>query len=74
MADLLGVHESVWFAAGAGPRLVVAGVVAVGLFLVTARLMRIHEVSEAVATLLRRRGDSRQDLGDARGGGDRSKR
>ena len=41
-----------------GLGLVVAGVVAVGLFLVTARLMRIHEVSEIVATLMRRGGDS----------------
>jgi putative peptidoglycan lipid II flippase len=38
--------------------LVVAGVVAVGLFLLVARLMRIHEISQIVATLLRRGGDS----------------
>jgi putative peptidoglycan lipid II flippase len=40
--------------------------VAVGLFLVTARLMRIHEVSEAVATLLRRRGDSKPETLETR--------
>jgi putative peptidoglycan lipid II flippase len=38
--------------------LVVAGVVAVGLFLLMARLMRIHEVSQIVTTLLRRGNDS----------------
>jgi len=38
--------------------LVVAGVVAVGLFLLMARLMRIHEVSQIVTTLLRRGEDS----------------
>ena len=45
--------------------LAVAGVVAVGLFLVMARLMRIHEVSQIVATLLRRGDDSKpRDVGD----------
>ncbi len=38
--------------------LVVAGVVAVGLFLLMARLMRIHEVSQIVTTLMRRGNDS----------------
>jgi putative peptidoglycan lipid II flippase len=38
--------------------LVVAGVVAVGLFLVMARLMRIGEVNQIVTTLLRRGDDS----------------
>jgi putative peptidoglycan lipid II flippase len=46
--------------------LVVAGVVAVGLFLVTARLMRIHEVSEIVATLMRRGGDSKPETLETR--------
>ena len=41
--------------------LVVAGVVAVGLFLLTARLLRIHEVSEIVATLRRRDEDSKPE-------------
>jgi putative peptidoglycan lipid II flippase len=41
--------------------LAVAGVVAVGLFLLVARLMRIHEVSQIVATLLRRGGDSKPE-------------
>jgi putative peptidoglycan lipid II flippase len=39
--------------------LVVAGVVAVGLFLLMARLMRIHEISQIVATLMRRDDDSK---------------
>jgi putative peptidoglycan lipid II flippase len=39
--------------------LVVAGVVAVGLFLLMARLMRIHEVSQIVTTLMRRDDDSK---------------
>jgi putative peptidoglycan lipid II flippase len=46
--------------------LVLSGVVAVGLFLVTARLMRIHEVSEIVATLLRRGGDSNPETLETR--------
>ena len=41
--------------------LAVAGVVAVGLFLLVARLMRIHEVSQIVATLLRRGADSKPE-------------
>jgi putative peptidoglycan lipid II flippase len=41
--------------------LAVAGVVAVGLFLLAARLMRIHEVSQIVATLLRRSTDSKPE-------------
>jgi putative peptidoglycan lipid II flippase len=41
--------------------LTVAGVVAVGLFLLMARLMRIHEASQILATLLRRRGDSKPE-------------
>ena len=41
--------------------LTVAGVVAVGLFLLMARLMRIHEISQIVATLLRRGGDSKAE-------------
>ena len=46
--------------------LVVAGVVAVGLFLLMARLMRIHEVSEIVATLLRRGDDSKPETLETR--------
>ncbi len=49
-----------------GLGLLVAGVVAVGLFLVTARLMRIHEVSEIVATLRRRGGDSEPETLETR--------
>jgi putative peptidoglycan lipid II flippase len=41
--------------------LALAGVVAVGLFLLMARLMRIHEISQIVATLLRRGGDSKPE-------------
>jgi putative peptidoglycan lipid II flippase len=44
-----------------GLGLVVAGVVAVGMFLVLARLMGIHEVSEIVATLLRRGEDANRE-------------
>ena len=40
--------------------------VAVGLFLVTARLMRIHEVSEIVATLRRRGEDSKPETLETR--------
>ena len=46
--------------------LVVAGAVAVGLFLVTARLMRIHEITQIVATLLGRRGDSQPETLETR--------
>ena len=38
--------------------LVFAGLVAVGLFLLMARLIRIHEVREIITTVLRRGGDS----------------
>jgi putative peptidoglycan lipid II flippase len=38
--------------------LAIAGVVAVGLFVLIARLMRIQEVSQTLSTLLRRGGDS----------------
>ena len=62
LADLLGVRESVWFQLALALGLAVAGVVAVGLFLLVARLMRIHEVSQIVATLLRRGGDSAENL------------
>jgi putative peptidoglycan lipid II flippase len=41
--------------------LAVAGVVAVGMFLVLARLMRIHEVSQIVTTLLRRGDDANRE-------------
>jgi putative peptidoglycan lipid II flippase len=41
--------------------LVVAGVVAVALFLLMARLLRIHEIREIIATLLRRGEDSKRD-------------
>jgi putative peptidoglycan lipid II flippase len=44
-----------------GLGLAVAGVVAVGMFLVLARLMGIHEVSEIVATLLRRGEDANRE-------------
>ena len=46
--------------------LAVAGVVAVGLFLVMARLMRIHEVGEIVANLRRRGDDSNPETLEAR--------
>jgi putative peptidoglycan lipid II flippase len=46
--------------------LAVAGVVAVGLFLVIARLMRIHEVSQIVATLVRRRDDASRETLETR--------
>jgi putative peptidoglycan lipid II flippase len=46
--------------------LLVAGVVAVGLFLLTAKLLRIHEVSEIVATVLRRGGDSKPETLETR--------
>ena len=46
--------------------LLVAGVVAVALFLVTARLLRIHEVSGIVATLLRRSKDSKPETLETR--------
>ena len=58
LADLVGVRESVWFQLALALGLVVAGVVAVGLFLLMARLMRIHEVSQIVTTLMRRGDDS----------------
>jgi putative peptidoglycan lipid II flippase len=41
--------------------LAVAGVVAVGMFLVLARLMRIQEVSQIVTTLLRRGNDANRE-------------
>src|SRR5215211_1033203 len=44
-----------------GLGLAVAGVVAVGMFLVLGRLMGIHEVSEIVATLLRRGEDANRE-------------
>ncbi|HJQ89029.1 MAG TPA: murein biosynthesis integral membrane protein MurJ [Propionibacteriaceae bacterium] len=44
-----------------GLGLAVAGLVAVGMFLVLARLMGIHEVSEIVATLLRRGEDANRE-------------
>ena len=46
--------------------LAVAGVVAVGLFLVLARLMRIHEVSQIVASLLRRGDDANRETLETR--------
>ena len=46
--------------------LAVAGVVAVGLFLVLARLMRIHEVSQIVATLLHRGDDANRETLETR--------
>ena len=46
--------------------LAVAGVVAVGLFLVLARLMRIHEVSQIVAILLRRGDDANRETLETR--------
>jgi putative peptidoglycan lipid II flippase len=46
--------------------LVAAGVVAVGLFLLMARLMRIHEVGQIVTTLLRRGGDSSPETMEVR--------
>jgi putative peptidoglycan lipid II flippase len=46
--------------------LVIAGVVAVGLFLLMARLMRIHEVREIIVTVLRRGSDSSPEAKQAR--------
>jgi putative peptidoglycan lipid II flippase len=46
--------------------LVIAGVVAVGLFLLMARLIRIHEVREIIATVLRRGGDSSPEARERR--------
>ncbi len=46
--------------------LVIAGVVAVGLFVLLARLMRIHEVTEIISTVLRRGSDSSPEAREAR--------
>lgn len=46
--------------------LVVAGLVAVGLFLVMARLIRIHEVREIITTVLRRGSDSSPEAREVR--------
>jgi putative peptidoglycan lipid II flippase len=46
--------------------LVIAGVVAVGLFVLMARLMRIHEVREIIVTVLRRGGDSSPEATEVR--------
>ena len=55
--------------------LVIAGVVAVGLFVLLARLMRIHEVTEIISTVLRRGSDSSPEAREAtRGVGDRGQR
>jgi putative peptidoglycan lipid II flippase len=46
--------------------LVIAGVVAVGLFVLLARLMRIHEVTEIISNVLRRGSDSSPEAREAR--------
>ena len=46
--------------------LVISGVVAVGLFVLVARLMRIHEVTEIISTVLRRGSDSSPEGREAR--------
>jgi putative peptidoglycan lipid II flippase len=46
--------------------LVIAGVVAVGLFVLLARLMRIHEVTQIISTVLRRGSDSSPEAREAR--------
>jgi putative peptidoglycan lipid II flippase len=46
--------------------LVIAGVVAVGMFVLLARLMRIHEVTEIISTVLRRGSDSSPEAREAR--------
>ena len=46
--------------------LVIAGVVAVGLFVLLARLMRIHEVTEIISTVLQRGSDSSPEAREAR--------
>jgi putative peptidoglycan lipid II flippase len=46
--------------------LVVAGLVAVGLFLLMARLIRIHEVREIITTVLRRGSDSSPEAREVR--------
>jgi putative peptidoglycan lipid II flippase len=49
-----------------GIGLVIAGVVAVGLFLLMARLIRIHEVREIITTVLRRNDDSSPEAREVR--------
>jgi len=44
----------------------IAGVVAVGLFVLLARLMRIHEVTEIISNVLRRGSDSSPEAREAR--------
>jgi putative peptidoglycan lipid II flippase len=46
--------------------LVIAGLVAVGLFLLMARLIRIHEVREIMTTVLRRNSDSSPEAREVR--------
>ncbi|HET6757995.1 MAG TPA: murein biosynthesis integral membrane protein MurJ [Propionibacteriaceae bacterium] len=46
--------------------LAVAGLVAVGLFLLAARLIRIHEVREIITTVLRRGSDSSREAREVR--------
>jgi putative peptidoglycan lipid II flippase len=46
--------------------LVIAGLVAVGLFLLMARLIRIHEVREIITTVLRRGSDSSPEAREVR--------
>ena len=46
--------------------LAVAGLVAVGLFLLMARLIRIHEVREIITTVLRRSSDSSRETREVR--------
>jgi putative peptidoglycan lipid II flippase len=46
--------------------LVIGGVVAIGLFVLMARLMRIHEVTEIISTVLRRGGNSSSEPQESR--------
>jgi len=55
-------HSTVLLAVG----LAVAGLVAVGLFLLMARLIRIHEVREIISTVLRRSSDSSREAREVR--------
>ena len=54
LAGLLGGHRALDLPAALGLALVLAGLVAVGLFVVLARLLRVTEVTQIVGPLLRR--------------------
>src|SRR5215213_4623300 len=59
---VMQTHSTVLLAVG----LAVAGLVAVGLFLLMARLIRIHEVREIISTVLRRSSDSSREAREVR--------